>query len=522
MSTLNGGLATARDIASVITQRFGEDLNGIGKKRESELIVAKRCPVGLVACDPQEARRSGLECPIPELAGQEFYIGLTSGELCTKPDQFSAMRKLLPEAHGSNVDSAIEVVSAKIMEMAPPEKLASIITTLSTHALAGGNSPLVVVDLPGREQLSGGESASERRSTARREASSAALTAHVEDVKSKLYDPNTIAVFRTEECPVNYGTTKKAWVKAKGSYAECEKRMGFRWVSPSGHCYPEGLCAIPEHDLVASEEALKDKMMLLVTITKTYNTLLKEERDAFIAKAKTTLIQAHKKELEDKLVGITDAEVVAEMRQAHAKENAEFALAAEDKAREMLPQRLMYLPETAVIQRTDKLLKLSADVITDYNYADEIKVTKQAFIQAYSKDVAAAGGDATKVLGDRVKKFVVDSVYCAQANVKYPATSGGSPKNDLSLDGKNISSVCTFITLPRGGGFFMPILAAKRGSDGGDAVKDTPQDKIENKRSFGLGKDPLATAFRYISDRYMERTESESRHVSSYMSPRRA
>ena len=522
MSTLNGGLATARDIAGVLTQRFGEDLNGVGKKRTSDLIVAKRCPTGLVACDPQEARRSGLECPIPELAGQEFYIGLISGELCTKPDQFSAMRKLLPEAHGSNVDSAIEVVSAKIMEMAPPEKLATIITTLSTHALAGGNSPLVVVDLPGREQLSGGESASERRSTARREASSAALTAHVEDVKSKLYDPNTIAVFRTEECPVNYGSTKKAWVKARGSYAECEKRMGFRWVSPSGHCYPEGLCAIPEHDLVASEEALKDKMMLLVTITKTYNTLLKEEREEFLKKARVTLTEAKKKELDAKLVGVTDGEVFAEMKAANNLEFAEFERIADEKAREMLPQRLMYLPETAVINRTNELLKASANLISDYNYADEIKMAKQAFIQAYSKDIAAVGGDAAKVLGDKVKTFVLDSVFCAQANIAFPNTSGSVPRDDMKYKDKNIKATCTFITLPRGGGFYMPKLAADRGENGGNATKDTPQDKIENIRSFGLGKDPLATAFRYISDKLLERTENESRHVSSYMSPRRA
>lgn len=592
----------AQQIAEVIEKNFGVDLSGKRKGRDANpkpMLVSKECPTGLTGCDQAEMKRMGQTCPIPEIAGQNYYIIRQSdGRVCVKPSAKHAMQALGP---GHTPSDHLNAIAGKFMEQ--PEVLAKLLAGLttgsvttvdaasssrsatesltafsnekpdagikypdfdpSTRALGSDDKPLktgipsnsfteflkkpenkrlqelygkgvepsaisqddafalayLIAKFPGKydkyttavnnalEHLEGG-SRSERRSSSRRsdsrsEGREVGLTAHLEDVRKDLFDPNTIAVFRSSECPVEYEGQK--WVKSRGNYAECERRMGFRWVSPSGWCYPEGLCAIKSDDIVESSQKIQETALLYSTLAQAWNKYKAGERDAAIAKNQRELWKADN-------AGST------------ASPDSAALAAYRERATEMLPSDLQMLPDRVVMLKTDQLLEKSLGTVQgEERISEDVRrSTKSAFIQAYMDQITSAGGStkSTPANDDNVEKFITDSMFCAKVNSVHEVKTleDATKIAATTVDSKKVDDHCKWVPV-KDGGFFLTTLAAKRSEKPGASATAAER---EVYRRFVAGQDPLALAFRTISDEYMKKVEQTNRAVSAYMSPKRA
>lgn len=645
------GGSDARQIAELVTRNVVTQLGlrDSSKPSDSPKIVTKACPSGMVGCNVANARRLGLECPLPELAGQRWLMVTTDGSICTLPRLIDGMRDLTNSGRGRSVDEAIEAVSAQLLE-ANPDLVARLLTstrsnpTLLVSGPDGGNSVRIGADkakkleqfpvkefflsreLPATKEeesrgfskisidnarniigeakieaaqgkpaegklgflLAGdapirgsrieksleillnppsggkprdtrfgqlwlgaaaasdeevemlrylrlkypdkkfatpdqglGGGATGRRSSSRRSSSRSSspsressvqdesgLTMRLDALKSDLgNDINTIATFRTQECPVSYDNSK--WVAAKGSYSECERRMGFRWVSPQGHCYPEGLCSIRDKDRIDTAGVVQNKVMLLTTLTQAHNLVLKQKRDAMLAKKELELMEAFKRTPEGK----------RRRQEGETFKASDFR----SEALDMLPENFRLLPEEGVVTDIDNLLSAVGPNSPD-SLEEETSFAKQAFLQAFSQEVARRGSaEGTPASDALVNKFVRDSIFCTKANTMFTGPMSQEQIKTMLASTPDSSSVtvgstCAWLPLENGG-FFMPKTAASRATGGGASSAFEKQEII---RGFKSGQDPLAKAFRFISERFLERTESTNSVIKNAYSPMRS
>lgn len=356
-----------------------------------------------------------------------------------------------------------------------------------------------------RRSESRSASPSPERASSRRD--EGGLTTRVAAVKTMLGDAGEVANFYTKECPVKYNDRR--FVTANSSYAECERRLGFRWVSEKGHCYPEGLCSIPQDDIVDKTEVLQSKLMLATTLTQVYNKLQLKDRNDFISKKSVELMAAYKRTPEY-------------LRLPVAQQAAVTARKFRDEAKQMLPANLMELPEESVILLTDELVKsVGADAPTDLE--EEFRFTKQAFLQAYADEIARTGNTNTTKAADRnVRRFVQDSIFCTKANTTF---NGILTQDQINTALKStpdqseltVGAVCKWLPLENGG-FFMPKEAANRAS-GGDSADPVIRNSV--MRAFQAGQDPLAKAFRFTSERYLSRAKTANSVIENAYSPKR-
>jgi len=383
----------------------------------------------------------------------------------------------------------------------------------SVIALAGG---AFTARLTGGANRLAAKRSSESRSGDRTREANEALTAHLQALNPDLTNLNKIASFRTAECPLEHDGQK--WVKARGSYAECERRMGFRWVSPTGHCYPEGLCPIPQDDIVQDVKALQNQAMLLTTLTQVHNQILKKQRDDFIANKKEELYVNYTKSPEFRT-------------SRNRKTRRDF----EKMAETLLPQNLRKLPERAAIV-DEEIAKLTFEKPVEKSNDEETEFVRQAFLQVYSDWVAETGiAEDTPASDAEVKKFVEDSIFCSKANIQVeklgPLGHGvastlaeGGTNPIVAIEGEAVLDRCSYLPL-QNGGLFMPKLAVER-SEGGrvngpNERAYTSAERNAVKRAFKAGKDPLALAFRFVSEKYLERSNVESQKQAEAYSPQR-
>ena len=137
--SLSGGLTystgDARQISALVAQSVQSALQGHNFKpavQRSKTIVTKECPAGMVECNVQEARKLGLECPIPEVAGMQYMTFKTNGNLCSKPRDIDALKDYAPNMEGPNIHKIIEKLSAQLLEE-NPESLAALLKTTKTN-----------------------------------------------------------------------------------------------------------------------------------------------------------------------------------------------------------------------------------------------------------------------------------------------------------------------------------------------------------------------------------------------------
>ena len=342
-------------------------------------------------------------------------------------------------------------------------------------------------------------------------AANAGLTARLAAVNPDLANLNTIANFRSKECPVEWDNRK--WIKARGSYAECERRMGFRWVSPTGHCYPEGLCAIPQDDIIENVETLQSEAMLLTTLTQVNNQMMKKERDEFIRNKQAQLFVAYRQ----------SGDYAADRRAGRAKREQDFARQAED----MLPEELQKLPEHAAIVDTElvRLLEKKVEVGMD----EEMSTARQAFLQVFSDWLTQTGTTVgTPAADSEVEAFVQDSITCTKANMMFngplsrDAIAAARASKADDEDTFVIGDKCQWLQL-QDKGLFMPTIVVLQ-SKGGNPYGPNPSsygrtEKAAVQRNFQAGLDPLAIAFKEISEKYLERVRISNKKVLHAYSP---
>lgn len=305
-----------------------------------------------------------------------------------------------------------------------------------------------------------------------------------------------IATYRTAECPASYDGRK--FVKAKGAYPECEKLMGFRWVSPNGRCYPEGLCNIPPEDLVHDESYMTDKMMLLKMLTKVNNQLNEVARDKFIARRSKEMADAYNKS------------------DAVTKNNADKKSASDyvEDAKKSLPYNLRELPENAAVVDAGLLLGGPKDV--SIRFDDEVRYVKQSFLVAEKK----FNSEAERT--ENAEKFVKASMVCAKASLgssyEKRKAAGKSKAFDIMNDAEmypasygTVESVCTWVDLGEDA-LWMPKEAAQRGKDSDPKIR----------KAFEAGDDPLGIAYKYVADKYVASQSKKTRAQASAYSPKRA
>jgi len=305
-----------------------------------------------------------------------------------------------------------------------------------------------------------------------------------------------IATYRTAECPASYDGRK--FVKAKGAYPECEKLMGFRWVSPNGRCYPEGLCNIPPEDLVHDESYMTDKMMLLKMLTKVNNQLNEVERDKFIARRSKEMADAFNK---------SDAVTKNGANQKSASEYVE-------DAKKALPYNLRELPENAAVVDAGLLLGVPKDV--SIRFDDEVRYVKQSFLVAEKK----FNSEAERT--ENAEKFVKASMVCAKASLgssyEKRKAAGKTRAFDIMNDAEmypasygTVESVCAWVDLGEDA-LWMPKEAAQRGKDSDPKIR----------KAFEAGDDPLGIAYKYVADKYVASQSKKTRAQASAYSPKRA
>lgn len=305
-----------------------------------------------------------------------------------------------------------------------------------------------------------------------------------------------IATYRTAECPASYDGRK--FVKAKGAYPECEKLMGFRWVSPNGRCYPEGLCNIPPEDLVHDESYMTDKMMLLKMLTKVNNQLNEVERDKFIARRSKEMADAYNKS------------------DAVTKNNKDKKSASDyvEDAKKALPYNLRELPENAAVVDAGLLLGVPKDV--SIRFDDEVRYVKQSFLVAEKK----FNSEAERT--ENAEKFVKASMVCANASLgssyEKRKAAGKTRAFDIMNDAEmypasygNVESVCAWVDLGEDA-LWMPKEAAQRGKDSDPKIR----------KAFEAGDDPLGIAYKYVADKYVASQSKKTRAQASAYSPKRA
>ena len=305
-----------------------------------------------------------------------------------------------------------------------------------------------------------------------------------------------IATYRTAECPASYDGRK--FVKAKGAYPECEKLMGFRWVSPNGRCYPEGLCNIPPEDLVHDESYMTDKMMLLKMLTKVNNQLNEVERDKFIARRSKEMADAYNK---------SDA---VTKNNANRKTPNDYL----EDAKKALPYNLRELPENAAVVDAGLLLGVPKDV--SIRFDDEVRYVKQSFLVAEKK----FNSEAERT--ENAEKFVKASMVCAKASLgssyEKRKAAGKTRAFDIMNDTEmypvaygTVDSVCAWVDLGEDA-LWMPKEAAQRGKDNDPKIR----------KAFEAGDDPLGIAYKYVADKYVASQSKKTRAQASAYSPKRA
>jgi hypothetical protein len=305
-----------------------------------------------------------------------------------------------------------------------------------------------------------------------------------------------IATYRTAECPASYDGRK--FVKAKGAYPECEKLMGFRWVSPNGRCYPEGLCNIPPEDLVHDESYMTDKMMLLKMLTKVNNQLNEVERDKFIARRSKEMADAYNK---------SDA---VTKNGATRKSASDYV----EDAKKALPYNLRELPENAAVVDAGLLLGVPKDV--SIRFDDEVRYVKQSFLVAEKK----FNSEAERT--ENAEKFVKASMVCAKASLgssyEKRKAAGKTKASDIMNDAEmypanygTVDSVCAWVDLGEDA-LWMPREAAQRGKDSDPKIR----------KAFEAGDDPLGIAYKYVADKYVASQSKKTRAQASAYSPKRA
>jgi hypothetical protein len=273
------------------------------------------------------------------------------------------------------------------------------------------------------------------------------------------------------------------------------------------------MCPIPASDIENTTLAIQNKTMLLTTLTQAYNELQKSERDKFV---------------KEKMIKLSIAD--------SGKNTPEFY---KNEAMKHLPGNLLMLPEQSIIVQTDKILEKLGKQSDIVNF-DDIEAIKLAFIQAYSDEVAFRGSvEGTFAGSEHVERFVAQSAICVEANTmlgvnnsknssqvvdfisynskpikSFAAGSGNntkwvdkSEKNTVNSE-SHLDSICTWIPA---GKFYMTKLAADR--------KDSAN--FEIKRMFASGLDPLALAFKIISDRIAEKALLSDDVILSAYSPKR-
>lgn len=560
---LEAGLTQTETTAVQNTVKDLESL--VNKSKRSEAIpqatFVDQCPSHLQACDVSKSRSIGLECPLPHLAGQDFMIMNMNGEVCSLPRDLDKQEKYLPANVG--VDEAIELVSRKLLQY--DVNLLAKILTASNDATAtdseqiqfnGGDSAIsnagVYVGgdkhlLDTQADLTGGYS-----STRSVTSSSSLITKVNESLKKDIgeYEADKIAIFETAECPMDYGDKK--WIKSRGSYAECERRLGFRWVTPTGHCYPEGLCAVSTDDLVTVKDKLKHKALLLTTLTKAYNGLLVKSRDAELQKIKKQLAKEKKLATDPKAAGEPTADEIKAINDRDAEK--------------YLSEHFKYLPTQTIIKVTDEAISQYLKKVDNVparmcQDIDMVNMVQDALVREYS---GFSGLSFTDILKDYSTKsvaraFIATSFVCAKATHGLPSVITPAIKNaaadaqigyDVSVDIPKfkftiakttaLKDVCEWVPTDEGKGFFAPkwettftATVNEAGPDGITAILIPKFDngiirgnlnakttEVKTKRmEYNHGKNPLKIVYKEVAERVMSNLHKSAQKLSKAYKP---
>lgn len=81
-------------------------------------------------------------------------------------------------------------------------------------------------------------------------------------------------------CP----TGPDQWIKTNSVWTKCEEKMGMRWRTPEGWCYPESMCSIDDVDAGTKTLAAYRKVELYQRIQGALNALRQPQRDVWLQK----------------------------------------------------------------------------------------------------------------------------------------------------------------------------------------------------------------------------------------------
>jgi hypothetical protein len=422
----------------------------------------------------------------------------------------------LTEAEKSVVEKAllslrnalVTAIKGSTVANALPKKLVSAPNRLGLNGGTDASAPALAL-AGGAGRRSSGRSRSPRRSRVEvlqpeeeKRRAPAELVTEVRvsprhsEAKRLLEDEGyEIATYRTAECPASYDGRK--FVKAKGAYPECEKLMGFRWVSPNGRCYPEGLCNIAPEDMVHDESIATDKMNLLAQLVQVNNGLNVAERDKFIERRSREMAEAYNKTAEGKKPG-------------GRKNSEDFR----EEAKKALPYHLRELPvNVAVVDRVLPTFDPPKDITI--RFGDEVRIVKQSFQLA---DILFPTETERTT---KAEEFVKASMLCAKASLgtsfEKRKESGNFKASVLMNDddmysesyGK-VNDHCVFVDLGEDA-LWMPKQAA---------IRRTSAD-VKIRKAFESGDDPLGKAYKYVADKFVASLSKASRAQASAYSPRR-
>lgn len=289
------------------------------------------------------------------------------------------------------------------------------------------------------------------------------LSKEQRELDAKLAQFNmSIVNFNEKSCPVGPGS----WITTQSAFADCEARMGMRWRTPEGWCYPESLCALDGVD----EQTMKLTTFRKLELFKMLSSALMEANkplvDAWLSKEAARLIKEKKKMtltpsqldktnrvyidlvVNGKIADAVEAPVIP-YEQMGPSARQEF----EEAVRERMPMKLRVLP-TAVVMKdnldiNEKLKAVAKERKTEAS-STKLQDLEEVLL---ASDVLAHSDDVR----EETKRFYKNAVECADAGI------GRSFANAQAECGKK--NDCKFYDFGDDTGVCMPEKLYERSND---------------------------------------------------------
>ena len=216
-----------------------------------------------------------------------------------------------------------------------------------------------------------------------------------------------------EKCPLG----PPSWIFTKSPWLKCEEKLGMRWRTPEGLCYPEGVCGIEHATDAAAGVATLRKVELLQLMIKAINATRIPAREVWLQKRSKDIIRMQTPFTlgAQKYTNKKDDTIMPEYFKMNASQQKAFI----DAVTSQMPQELRYLPSQALIQQQQEdfaALKAEAKKRSTA-VSSEAEIKKLVEVLRRLGDKVDLKG---KSIEDFAKEFITNSKKCASTTAGLP------------------------------------------------------------------------------------------------------